>query len=68
MTVIKNGISITSNAETIRNIDGLYQTRYRAEKDKRNNPYIPSDSVIVKVCGGYAIMTAEDYRTWKNQK
>lgn len=47
MTVIKNGISITSNEETIRNIDGPYPTRYAAEKDRRTNPYIRSDSVIV---------------------
>ena len=46
----------------------VYKTRYRAEKARKGNPYIRSDSVVVKVCGGYVIMTAEDYRTWKNQK
>lgn len=46
----------------------IYETRYKAEKEKKTNPWIRSDSVIVKVNGGYVIMTAEEYRIWKNQK
>lgn len=34
---------------------GLYTTRYYARKA------CPGDCVVVKVCGGYTIMTAADY-------
>ena len=41
---------------------GLYTTRYYAKKDALG------DEVVVKVDGGYTIMTASDYQIWKNQK
>lgn len=40
----------------------IYKNRYQASKDKRDG------EKIVKVDGGYIIMTAEQYRTWKAQK
>ncbi len=45
-----------------------YSTRYQAEKAKRTDPYISGDAIIVKVCGGYKIMTPEEYRAWRKQK
>lgn len=50
-------------------MDGItYKTRYQAEKARKANPYISSASVIVKVCGGYVIMSPRDYEIWKKQK
>nr|DAZ12539.1 MAG TPA: hypothetical protein [Caudoviricetes sp.] len=40
---------------------GLYTTRYYARKA------CTGDYVVVKVCGGYAIMTAADYNIWCKQ-
>lgn len=39
-----------------------YKTRYQANKAKTGN------EVIVKVCGGYKLMEAKDYREWRKQK
>lgn len=41
---------------------GLYTTRYYAHKA------CPGDCVVVKVCGGYAIMAAADYNIWRKQR
>lgn len=41
----------------------IYQTRYRAEKVRRKG-----EEVVVKVCGGYVVMSYADYRIWKSQK
>lgn len=40
----------------------LYISRYYARKIARE------DQVVVKVCGGYKIMGAEQYRIWRKQK
>lgn len=40
----------------------IYKNRYQASKDKR------AGEVIVKVCGGYVIMTADQYFVWRGQK
>lgn len=40
---------------------GLYTTRYYARKA------CAGDCVVVKVCGGYTIMTASAYNTWRQQ-
>ena len=45
-----------------------FPTRYKAEKEKKNNPWYSSNDIVVKVEGGYAIMTPRDYFIWKNQK
>lgn len=41
---------------------GLYASRYYAKKD------VTSDEVVVKVCGGYKIMSASDYIIWRKQR
>lgn len=41
---------------------GLYTSRYFAKKESS------SSDVIVKVYGGYKIMTASEYTTWRKQK
>ena len=41
---------------------GLYTSRYYAKKAALGG------EVVVKVCGGYTIMTASQYNTWKAQK
>lgn len=41
----------------------IYATRYQAEKARRKGA-----EIVVKVDGGYAVMTYADYRVWKNQK
>ena len=41
---------------------GLYTTRYYARKAATGT------DVVVKVCGGYTIMTAEDYNIWRKQR
>lgn len=45
-----------------------YSTRYQADKVKKTDPYHRSDERIVKVCGGYKLMTEQDYQIWKKQK
>lgn len=40
---------------------GLYITRYYARKA------CAGDCVVVKVCGGYTIMTASNYNVWGSQ-
>ena len=41
---------------------GLYASHYYARKAAT------SAEVVVKVCGGYTIMTATDYNVWRNQR
>lgn len=43
-------------------ITGLYISRYYARKAATGA------DVVVKVCGGYTIMTAADYNIWRNQR
>lgn len=46
-----------------------YSTRYQADKIRKTDPYHRSDEVIVKVCGGYKLMTPDYYyNIWKRQK
>lgn len=40
----------------------IYKNRYQAAKHKSYG------DVVVKVCGGYTVMTAQDYRIWKMQR
>lgn len=40
----------------------IYETRYQARKNKTG------DQIIVKVSGGYTLMTPEEYRVWRTQK
>ena len=41
----------------------IYKTRYQAEKARRKGA-----EIVVKVDGGYAVMTYAEYSVWKNQK
>lgn len=41
---------------------GLYSSRYYARKAATVN------EVVVKVCGGYMVMSAADYNIWRNQR
>ena len=40
-----------------------YKTRYQAEKAR-----IKGEEIVVKVCGGYAVMSYAYYNTWRKQK
>ena len=40
----------------------LYPSRYNARKAATGA------DIVVKVCGGYTIMTAADYNVWRNQR
>lgn len=44
------------------NVMTIYKTRYAAHKAAT------SEEKTVKVDGGYAVMTAEEYRIWRLQK
>ena len=43
-------------------ITGLYTSRYYARKGATGA------DVVVKVCGGYTIMTSADYNIWRIQR
>ena len=45
----------------------IYTTRYKAKKARETDPYYNGAEKIVKVDGGYALMTEEEYRVWKLQ-
>lgn len=46
----------------------IYNTRYAADKVRKTDPYHNSTEKIVKVFGGYALMTLYEYNLWKKQK
>ena len=41
----------------------IYKTRYQAEKVRRKG-----EEIVVRVSGGYVVMTYADYSVWKKQK
>ena len=45
-----------------------YKTRKEADKVRKTDPWHNSSERIVKVEGGYALMTEKEYQTWKKQK
>lgn len=47
---------------------GLFTSRYFAKKFITSSPYASSTDVVVKVDGGYTIMTSEEFSVWKRQK
>ena len=53
---------ITTTINGIDPMTGLYTTRYYARKAATGA------DVVVKVCGGYTIMTAADYNIWRKQR
>jgi len=46
----------------------IYKTRNEADTVRKTDPWHSSDEVIVKVEGGYTLMTADEYQIWKGQK
>lgn len=46
----------------------IYETRKAADQVRKKDPWHRSDERIVKVCGWYALMSEDEYETWKNQK
>ncbi len=46
----------------------IYKNRYQALKERKTNPYRNGAEKVVKVCGGYVLMTETEYRNWKKQK
>ena len=46
----------------------IFATRYQARKARCTEPEFNGAEVCVKVCGGYVLMNADDYRVWKNQR
>ena len=57
--LMKGGINMNNN---------LYPTRYKATKERDNNPRYNGDDKIVKVIGGYKIMSPWEYDIWRKQK
>lgn len=53
---------MTGNNKGFDIMTGLYTTRYYARKA------CPGNCVVVKVCGGYMIMTASNYNVWRRQR
>ena len=50
------------------NETNLFPTRYHAKKFRDNSPWHNGNEVIVKFCGGYQLMSANNYRIARNQK
>lgn len=48
--------------------NNLYPTRYKAVKERNNNPRYNGDDKIIKVTGGYTIMSPWKYDLWRKQK
>lgn len=53
---------MTSSNKGFDIMTGLYTTRYYARKAATGA------DIVVKVCGGYTIMTAADYNIWRRQR
>ena len=61
---------VCSNKQTYKVYEqsGLFPNRYQANKCRENSEWHRSDERIIRVCGGYALITEEDYRIRKAQK
>ena len=60
---MKNHNDSTETLKGYNDFTGTFKTRYYAKK------YAKYNEVVVKVDGGYTVMTADFYnRIWKNQK
>ena len=53
---------MTSSNKGVDPMTGLYTTRYYAHKA------CIGDCIVVKVYGGYMIITASAYNTWRKQR
>lgn len=47
---------------------GLYPTRYYAEKARDKCSMFDGSEKVVKVCGGYKLMTPYEYEVFRYQK
>ena len=45
----------------------IFKNRYQAGKARKSNPFFTGDEMIVRVCGGYALIDRANYRTWRRQ-
>lgn len=48
--------------------NGIYPTRYMADKVRRSSEWHSSSERIVKVEGGYKLMNEKEYQIWRGQK
>ena len=46
----------------------IFANRYQAEKARRTEPFFNGAEKVVKVCGGYVLMAATEWETWRRQK
>lgn len=46
----------------------IFRNRYQAEKAWKTSPGYSAEDRVVKVSGGYKLMSERDYQIWKNQK
>lgn len=45
----------------------IFKTKYAALKERANNPFLNGDDKIVKVDGGYTVMSPSNYNIWRKQ-
>lgn len=46
----------------------IYKTRKEANEVRKTDKWHSSDERIVKVCGGYVLMTEHEYQIWKSNR
>ena len=47
----------------------IFKSRYYAKKERDKNPHFYSSAdIIVKIDGGYTIMSPQQYPLWRKQK
>ena len=46
----------------------IFKNRYQADKARKTEAFFNGTEKIIKVCGGYVLMDAEEYHIWKMQK
>lgn len=45
----------------------IFKTRHMAAQERTSNPFLNGDDKIIKVDGGYTIMSPSDYNIWRKQ-
>lgn len=46
----------------------IFKTRKSAERERDTSSWYNGDEIVVRVEGGYTLMSPEDYRVWRNQR
>lgn len=46
----------------------IFRSRYAALQERKSNPFLNGSDKVVKVDGGYTIMSPSDYNTWRKQQ